>query len=343
VLRGSTHANLDQSAGGAERFLDIGLLGLVLFWAFAGASGITGSESFTATAYAASLTIITAALVSMGLARLAELRVEGVDRAARWRWLVLVVAISGAVLLVGAPLALVLGVPIAAALAGVAGPLTPVVLVVATLIAIPLGLIAELLHLLFPWGTDAQFPDLTPLLNPGAGRPQPGQASSNPTGMDWMLWPLLGGVALLLAVWLSGLLRHLAVDDEPELDVEIRESEPIGELLKPQLPQLRFPWRRPRRNVPGSAREAYPLALPLLTGRPEERRTGETPREHARRVAPTSLGRSVSRLAVDYQLIAFAQRTVTPAEERRALDRWRRIERATRTPPPRVDDRDRPT
>jgi hypothetical protein len=87
--------------------------------------------------------------------------------------------------------------------------------------------------------------------------------------------------------------------------------------------------------------EAYPLALPLLVGRLEERRTGETPREHARRIAPTELGRTVGRLAIDYQLTAFARRPLTPAEERRALERWRQVERASRTPV-RAEDRGDP-
>jgi len=340
VLRGSTHADLEQSAGGAERFLDAGMLGLVVFWVFAGASGLAGSESFTATAYAATLTIVSAALISLGLARLAELRVEVVDRAARWRWLVLLIAVSGAVLLVAAPLAAVLGVPVAAALTGAAGPLTPVLLVIVTVIAIPLGLLAELLHLLLPWSTGAPFPDLGPMASPGFGPDQSGRAVGSPSGIDWTLWPLLGGLALLLLIWVGGFLRRPKISDELELDVEIREGEPIGEILTPRLPHLRIPWRRPRRVAPRSALEAYPLALPLLVGRPEARRVGETPREHARRVGPSTLGPTVRRLAADYQLIAFAGRALTPVEERRALERWRRVDRATRTPPPAAADRD---
>jgi hypothetical protein len=338
VLRGSTHADLDQSAGRAERLLDAGLIGLVLFWVFAGASGLAGSESFSATAYAATLTIVTAALLSLGLSRLSELRVEGADRAARWRWVVLLVAVSGMVLLIGAPLASVLGVPVSAALVGVAGPLTPVLLVIVAVIGIPLGLLAELLHLLLPWGSGAAFPDLGPAASPGFGQEQAGQAVTSPSGIDWMLWPLLLGLAVLLLIWIGGYLRRPIITDELNLDEEVREGEPIGEIFANRLPHVRIPWRRPRRVVPRTAEEAYPLALPLLVGRPEERRLGETPRDHARRVAPTALGRAVGRLAADYQLVAFAERSLTAAEERRALARWRRVERASRMAPPRVED-----
>ncbi len=340
VVRGSMHADLDQSAGRAERLLDVGLIGLVVFWAFAGASGLADSESFSSSAYAATLTIVSAALLSLGLSRLAELRVEGADRAARWRWVVLLIAVSAAVLLVGAPLASVLGVPVSAALAGIAGPLTPVLLVLATLIAVPLGLLAELLHLLLPWGTGATFPDLGPLASPGLGAGQTsGQAVGSPSGIDWMLWPLLLGLALLLLIGIGGYLRRPAIKDELVMEEEIREGEPIGDIFANRLPRLRLPWRRSRRAVPRTAGEAYPLALPLLVGRPEERRPGETPRDHARRVAPSAVGRPIARLAADYQLIAFAERALTPAEERRALERWRRVERASRRARPSAPDR----
>ncbi len=342
VLRGSTHADLEGDAGHAERVLDAGLIGLAAFWIFASASGLATTDPFAVTAYAATLTFVSAGLISLGLARLTELRVEGVDRAARWRWLILVVAVSGAVFVIGVPLAAVLGVPVSAALIGVAGPLAPVLFVIVALIAIPLGLIAELLHLLLPAAPGAPFPDLGPAASPGFGQTQPGQGAASAPDGGWMLWPLLGGLAVLLAIGIGMRLRRPTLDDDLVAEVEIRESEPIGgSLLIGGLPRPRIPWRRPGRTVPRTARDAYPLALTLLVGRPEERRVGETPRDHARRVASTSLGRSVGRLAVDYQLIAFGGRSVSAAEERRALERWRQVERASRRPPPGSGDRDR--
>ncbi len=333
LLRGAAHGDLDRSASRAERLLDAGLLGLVGYWLFAGASGLSGSEPFSATAYAATLTIVSASLLSLGLARLTELRVEGVDRAARWRWLVLLIAVIAVVLAVGAPLAAVLGVPVAAALEGVAGPLAPVLLVLSAVIVIPLGLIAELIHLLLPWSTGVTPPDLGPLPSQGLGSAQPGQGLVSPMGLDWTLWPLLIGLALLGAILYRGMLRRSLRDDDLEPGEEIREGEPLDEIPLPHLPRLRLPWRRRRARVPATAEEAYRLALPLLVGRPEERRAGETPREHARRVVPMPLGPSVARLAADYQLNVFAERTLTPAEERRALERWRRVERASRSAP----------
>ncbi len=341
VLRGSTHAGLHGETHRAERLLDAGLIGVAAFWLFSTAWGLAGTEPFSSTAYAATLTVVSAGLISLGLARLVELRVEGADRAARWRWLILVLAVSAAVLVIGVPLAAVLGVPVSAALVGIAGPLAPVLLVMVGLIALLLGLVAELLHLLLPPLSGATFPDLTPLVRSGLGqgRPDEGGAFSAP-GADWMLWPLLLGVAWLIVVGIALLLHRPAIVEEQDLELEIRESEPIGGgLLASRLPRPRLAWRRPRSASPLTAADAYPLALPLLVGRPEQRLAGETPREHARRIAPTVLGRTIGRLAIDYQLTAFAGRALTTAEERRAIERWRRVERATRTRPSAPGDR----
>ncbi len=340
VLRGSTHAALDDEAGHVERFLNAGLAALAVFWLFASTSGLTGAETFRSTAFAATLTSVSAGLLSLGLARLTELRVEGVDRAARRRWLIMLVAVSGAVLAIGIPLAALLGVPVSAALAGIAGPLAPVVLLLIALIVVPLGLLAELLHRLLPPMAGAPFPSLGPV--PGTGAPSSGPA---PTGfmldLSWVIWVILAVAAALALLWVASLLRRPVLGDEPDKDAEVRESEPIGDGLLPRLPRLQIRLRRPRRLVPRTAPEAYRLALALLVGRDEERRAGETPREHAHRIALTAVGPSIGSLAADYQLSAFAGRSLTAAEERRAVDRWRRVERFSRSASVTIEGRDR--
>jgi hypothetical protein len=341
VLRGGMHADLQGETGRAERQLDAGLIGIAVFWTFASLSGLAGTEPFSATAYAATLTFVSAGLISLGLARLVELRVEGVDRAARWRWLILVLTVSALVLVIGIPLAAVLGAPVSTALVGIAGPLAPVLLAVVSVIALLLGLVLELLHLLLPPSSGVSFPDLRPLASPGAGQPGGDQGGvwSAPWA-DWMLIPLLVGLAWLVLVGIAMLVRRPTLDDEVDLDVEIRESEPIGGSLTSRLSRPRVAWRRPRGTTPRTGMDAYPLALPLLVGRLEERQSGETPREHARRIAPTALGRTVGRLAIDYQLTAFARRALSPAEERRALERWRQVERASRLGPAPAEEHD---
>jgi hypothetical protein len=94
------------------------------------------------------------------------------------------------------------------------------------------------------------------------------------------------------------------------------------ELPTPQLrmPRIHLPQRA---HAPRTAREAYLAVLHLLAGTDAARAVDETPAEHARRVGSSD----VSRLAADYQLDAFGGRALTAPEERRALDRWRRVKR----------------
>ncbi len=71
------------------------------------------------------------------------------------------------------------------------------------------------------------------------------------------------------------------------------------------------------------------------------REPDETPREHARRVAAslaldrgsgaeqaTQIAVPLGRLALDYELVRFAARPVTTAEDRRAIGRWTSIRSA---------------
>ncbi len=341
VLRGSVHADLDDEAGHVERRLNAGLAGLAVFWLFATTSGLIGAEAFRSAAFSATLTSVSAGLLSLGLARLIELRVEGVDRAARRRWLVMLVAVSGAVLLIGIPLAALLGVPVSAALAGVAGPLAPLLLLAIALIVVPLGLLAELLHRLLPPMAGVPFPSLPPISGLGSSPSQPASTPGFMLDLSWVIWVILAIGAGLILLWIASLLRRPVLDGEADLDAEVRETEPIGDGLLPRLPRPQIRLRRPRRRVPRTAPEAYRLVLALLVGGAEERRAGETPHEHAHRIAPTVVGPIVGRLAADYQLTAFAGRSLTAAEERRALDRWRRVERSIRSGSAAVEGRDR--
>ena len=113
-------------------------------------------------------------------------------------------------------------------------------------------------------------------------------------------------------------------DDVPE----IRETErPLGGI------RLRMP-RRPRQRrtrVPASASEAYVATLELLARTPESARlASETPGEHARRIGSDPASFALRRLAVDYTLAEFGQRSLTAAEHRRAIESWRRLSAITR-------------
>ncbi|HEY5488691.1 MAG TPA: DUF4129 domain-containing protein, partial [Candidatus Limnocylindrales bacterium] len=55
------------------------------------------------------------------------------------------------------------------------------------------------------------------------------------------------------------------------------------------------------------------------------RAASETPREHATRILGAPFGREMAMLAADYQLGSFGERPLTPVEDRRAVNRWRRV------------------
>jgi hypothetical protein len=140
---------------------------------------------------------------------------------------------------------------------------------------------------------------------------------------------VLGLVPLVLALivvfviartFLSRTGRIRADDDAPE----IRELEgPAGGF---RLPRPRRP--RPRHSsVPRTATEAYLASLELLASTPEVGRlASETPREHAHRIGWDPTWLSLRRLAVDYTLSEFGNRSLTAAEHRRAVDTWRRLD-----------------
>lgn len=325
VLRGSTHAQLEEEAGDAERFLARGMLGLGAFWIIASAAGMTGNATLSAAAFAATLTFVSAALLSIGLARLAELKVEAIDRAARQRWIAMLFGVSLLLLVLGIPLAAVLGVPVSTALAGIAGPLGPLLLLVATVLAVPLLFLLGLLFDLLPPLGHLPLPSPGPSGSASGAGPLDLVPSPGP-GLDlmWLVWIILIAAAALGVHLLRRLLVRPRPDSTAEVRAEVREAEPIGDLL-PHLPRIRF--RRPRsfRGSPRTAAEAYRFSVAALAGSDAERRPGETPREHARRIAATEAGPNMGRLAVDYQLVAFAGRPLSEGEERRALARWRRI------------------
>ncbi len=329
VLRGSAHAELDDEARVVERILELGVPGLVIFWVAATLSGLADASEPASAAFSATLAFISTGLLGLGLGRLADLEVEVIDRVARRRWLVLLLGVSGLVLAIGVPLAALAGLPLGTAVTGAAGPLGVVVIVLAVVVTAPFALLLELLSRLgLRLGGH-----LGPLSTPGVsatgtsapGSPPPPLAAAPEA---WLTWIAVVAGAILLLLLVASFLRRPALAGPRRTGVEVREREPIVVGRLPRLPRLRL--RRPWRRAPRDAVEAYRRALDELAGSEDGRRRGETPREHAARVAGAEIGPSVRRLAADYQLAALAGRHLTDAEERRALAHWRRLRRATR-------------
>jgi hypothetical protein len=322
VLRGTAHAELDDEGYTVERLLQIGVPGLVVFWVVAAATRLTADPAYTAAAFATTLTFVSSALLGLGLARLVELEVESIDQAARRRWLALLFGISGILIVIGVPLARLLQVPLAAALTGATGPIAPAIVVLFSLLAAPILVIASLLsQVIGPVDFHLDLPPLRP-----ASGDNPIGSTDISTILAWVFaaFVVIDLVAVLIVV--VAILRRRRRRRRLS-GPEVREAERPGLLPLLHLPRFR---RRRRQRPPADAVEAYRLALETLAGRDEGRQPGETPREHATRIRGSAVGPSVGRLAVDYQLRALAGRRLSDAEERRAKVRWERVSRWTR-------------
>ena len=143
VLRGVFQA--DPGSGyETERVFRLGIPGLVVFWILTSISGMTDNQAFTLQAFAATLSFISAGLLALGLGRLKDLDVDSVDRGARRRWVLLVMGIVGVVLVVGLPLAAVLGLPVTSVVLGVLGPVAPLLIGLFGLMSIPIFWLLDL-------------------------------------------------------------------------------------------------------------------------------------------------------------------------------------------------------
>ncbi len=330
VLRGAAHG--EPGTGYAtERVFSLGMPALVVFWLLATWSGMLHNDVFATAAFTATLSFVSAGLLSLGLGRLSDLAVDAVDRGARRRWLLLVTGIVAVVLVIGVPLAAVLGLPVAAAVAGVAGPLAPVLIFIFYLLAIPIFWLLDLIAGLFHGSGGHTVPTILQPSPLGSSVPP---LFERPTGpppdLTWVLFVLIGvGVLVLLRLVALLLARPVVTDIAPDAD-EVRVGEPI---VLPGLPRIPRPHLPARRQAPRTAVEAYQLSLVALAGGADGRLVGETPREHAQRVRGSEVGRDVRRLATDYQLQVFAGVRLTATETRRALERWRRIVRHARRQP----------
>jgi hypothetical protein len=329
-FRGSAHGDPDDEAFVAAWMLSRGLAGVTIFWAVAALAGMAAVPAYTTTAFTATLVFIAAGLLAMGLARLGELHVEAADRAARRRWVGLLLAVTALLLGVGIPVATLLDVPLWDVLGTILGPLAPLVVALAVLLARPFFALADLLAALL--GPASHQPDAIPVPTPVVGPPlpPPGPAGGTLDDLTWLAWLVLGMVAIVLL--LSAFLAQQRPRRGASSADEVREAEPITLGRLPRLPRIGLP-RRPA--TPHSAVEAYRMVLRSLLGRPEGRLAGETPREHAGRVRDSAHGAVIARLAADYQLAALAGRPLSPLEERRAIERWRLIAGRARREQPR--------
>lgn len=324
-LRGVAHASTGDEERIADTALRVGLVVVAVCWVLLTASGLTHEPSVVAPAFAATVTFVTAGLLAIGLARLADLRRAGVVGADRRTWVAVLLGVVATLLAVSVPLAAALGVPLDTAVRGVLGPVDEVLVLAVTLLLWPVALLVGALTTAFAF--------LAGLIGDGTGHPSRGISVAVGDWLDGLVpdgsrgLPL-GALPVVLAVVAAFLLLRILLR-RPRLAtidgdvVEERESEPGSGGLRVRRPQISPPRRR---RVPRTASEAYLASLELLVARPEAARIpSETPAEHARRLGADSTGPAMRRLAADFALVEFGGRTLSTAEHRRAIERWRRL------------------
>ncbi len=326
VFRGSAHVTSEDDARIAETVLGPGLWAIAGTWAFLAATGATGDPAIVSAAFSATVAVVTAALLGMGLARLGELEETGMPQGDQRTWVALLVAVIACLLVVSVPLAAVLGIPSTDALRGVLGPIADVIVVIITILAIPGGLLAAALVFLLELvrGPLTGSTDLGGTLAPGPLEP------GNPAGATGIQAVALGLAPLAIAIIVAFLVIR-ALLNRPRLSavesdlVETRETEGPAGGIRFRRPRVTIPRRRPD---PRTASEAYMASLEVLSRVPNAARLpSETPSEHADRTRSGSSGSGdpLGRLAADYALAEFGHRELTRAEHRRAIERWRRL------------------
>jgi hypothetical protein len=139
-----------------------------------------------------------------------------------------------------------------------------------------------------------------------------------------VVWVDIAVLLVVLArVWLRRRTHRRAGAGTEERSFEIPQRS--FRLARPR--GARSPAARPIR--PHDAVTAYVATLEQLAAADpaSARASQETPRAHARRIAA---GRDLAALQADYALARYAGRTITPAENHRAIGRWLRIREALR-------------
>ena len=340
IARGAMLASDWEAAPRLEAALITTLPAVGVLWAVtlvASEPALVGS--FAANALWSTLLLISAGTIGIGLTRLDQLQRSVTDRPTRRAWRLLVIVVGLAVVPIALPFAIASGIPVAS----VASPLVGIAQSALSLLIIPFylvaGLLLTLLSLVFRPGmplTDIQLPTPPPpAASPSEVAAQQytllGIAVTAVTFVAIGLVVLVG--ALLLARWLVG-----------------RESRTPGERLEatpdieraivhptPDRPRGQKRGRRPMYfGRPRDAVGAYLAALAELEPFPAlVREPAETPGRHASRLraAAAPVAPDLGHLAADYQLVRYAERPVSRAEDRRALSRFERLRRTLRSIP----------
>ncbi|MDQ2690026.1 MAG: DUF4129 domain-containing protein [Chloroflexota bacterium] len=310
------------------RLVLVGIPALAIPWIIGQLGSGDLRQVFTEEAFVASLTFVTAGFIAAGLARLREIgRETGVDWRHNRSWLGTVFGVLAVVLALGIPAAMLLGLPGDAVARGILGPILSLLgylfVAAATVAALTAAVLAAALRTI-----GLQLP--APMTPEEIARLQEvptytlEEIRGPLTGLI-VLWVVIIVVLLVLArVWLrrrSGHARR-GVTEERSFRLPQRSSR-VRPTRVPRVAQR-------RRGEPTDAVTAYLASLDdLAERRPADARAEqETPRAHAARVR---IGAELDALQADYALVRYGGRTLTDAEQRRALGRWQRLRRRLRS------------
>jgi hypothetical protein len=328
LLRGFRHARLPLHEPTLALLLGLGIPCL----AFAAIAGGMIAEPwrgrFLTDALVAATIFAASATLALALARLTAV---GADAGFDWRrnppWIVLVGLLVAAVAVVAQPAAAVAGPLIPIALGIVAGPLL--------LVAFVLGFSRRAAWFIFiAAAVTIVYVGLVALFSDGGATPRVVTGGSirgaepAPPGDEVLVGAALilvaaaVAVAILVRLWMR---RSQSDDADP---TESRVIDRGGSAVRPRRLRRRRFGRRPD---PVDAVSAYRAIDEALRPTALRRRPGETPAEHARRLragGATPAGLALDLLAADYALARFGGVPLSPAEDRRAVERWRLLRRS---------------
>ena len=327
VLRGYAYAQLPIAEGTVSRLLALGAPGLAVASLIGGLIGEPYRSRFLADAFSAAIVFVGSTVLALAFARLAVL---GADHGLDWRrnpsWLAMTLVLLVVVVVAALPLAAIAGTAISILVGVALGPLIIVGMATAfdrtvRRVLLLLGLAAVIVYILVALFGRSNLPPGPTI--PGFGGP------AAPSPVEQLLTVSIGGLILILAV--AGMLVLIALwmrqarPGRDDLVEEIRMVDRSGV----EGPRRRRA-RRSRRDEPIDAVAAYVALVEELARHPLVRRSaGETPAEHAARLRAAgarpvpALGLDL--LAADYALVRDGGVSLTAKEDRRAVDRWRRL------------------
>jgi hypothetical protein len=341
ALRGFIRAGAMRDADEASRSFFLGLIGLALMWVVGGVLVEPMRAAFRDAAIAPTLAFVVGGVAATGLAR-SELAAAGAgfDPRSNRSWLV---ALIGLALVLGI-VALPLGTLSERLMAGIIAwpPALPLLIFGAIVARLLVPSRASLLRRagtyslgpLIALGVLAAAAILLPPAKPITGGEAGGGGTVDTTEPST---PIVDVALAVLAIALvAGVLLYLARawranaaaaarpggGDQRSRPRDVSDTDDEGGWgLARRLRALT------RRGRPTDAVTAYLATLRALE--PLEglgRASGETPAAHARRLHEAGAGSlELDLLAADFELVRWGARSISPAEDRRAIRRWERL------------------